>query len=152
LDDHKLSGLEPTNSGSTIRRRQAQKKENSWSADHLILRCNRKRPKTFERCKDKVQTNIMYVHSSWWACFQNPAECISWASLDVTKQKGTYKHCPRLGSMLRSQFSAIFANFRWKNAFFLKTNATHSYSLCKTSANLKTLIFSPYFSAKTFLK
>jgi hypothetical protein len=29
LDDHKLSGLEPTNSGSTIRRRQAQKKENS---------------------------------------------------------------------------------------------------------------------------
>jgi hypothetical protein len=62
------------------------------------------------------------------------------------------KNQKKLGSMLLSQFSAIFANFRQKMAFFSKPNV-----MIKILHNLalflvKNANFSQFFSAKIFLK
>jgi hypothetical protein len=62
------------------------------------------------------------------------------------------KNQKKLGSMLLSQFSAIFANFRQKLALFSKTNVMiiilHNLALFL----VKNANFSQFFSAKIFLK
>jgi hypothetical protein len=53
------------------------------------------------------------------------------------------------GSMVRLQFSAIFADFRRKNGVFLKNQCYHIFA--KTSSSLiKKAIFSPIFGENIF--
>jgi hypothetical protein len=55
-------------------------------------------------------------------------------------------------SMVWSQFSAIFANFRRKSAFFLNTNVMINFFLNLALFWAKTPVFSQIFLAKIFKK
>jgi hypothetical protein len=67
-------------------------------------------------------------------------------------QGKNYPFRQKLGSMLRSQFSAIFDNFRRKNWRFSQKRCYDNFLHNLTLFRVKEAIFSQNFSAKIFKK
>jgi hypothetical protein len=73
-------------------------------------------------------------------------------SLPKVKQSLNGENSPNQGSILWSQISSIFANFRPKMVFFSKANVMINLFQKLAVVWVKTLIFSPIFWAENILK